>query len=137
MSAAKAIADHMRDWTQGSGGKIVSMVREARPNPKASGPSLRAPPPVPCLLSSQQGLRLTSQSPAHLPTRQGIFQGDGLYSVPSTICFSMPCTCANGEWKVVEGLGADSFSAAKMKATLDELTEEKKMADELLAPAVQ
>jgi len=92
MSAAKAIADHMRDWTQGSGGKIVSM---------------------------------------------GIFQGDGLYSVPSTICFSMPCTCANGEWKAVEGLGADSFSAAKMKATLDELTEEKKMADELLAPAVQ
>ena len=49
----------------------------------------------------------------------------------------MPCTCANGEWKAVEGLGADSFSAAKMKATLDELTEEKKMADELLAPAVQ
>ncbi len=87
MSAAKAIADHLRDWINGTGGRAVSMA---------------------------------------------VFQSDGAYGVDSGICYSMPCTCANGEWTVVTGLPIDEFSKQRMDATLKELKEEKAMAEELI-----
>jgi malate/lactate dehydrogenase len=89
MSAAKAIADHMRDWVNGTSGKAVSMA---------------------------------------------VFTDEGQYGVPPGICFSLPCTCADGKWSVVDGLAMDDFSSAKIQLTLEELTAEKVMADDLLKP---
>ena len=33
-----------------------------------------------------------------------------------------PCTCADGEWEIVEGLDIDDFSRARIDATVNELT---------------
>jgi NAD-dependent malate dehydrogenase len=49
----------------------------------------------------------------------------GLYGIAPDICYSYPCTCANGEWTVVEGLAVDDFSRGKMTATQEELLAEK------------
>jgi len=64
-----------------------------------------------------------------------VFQSDGLYNVPSNICYSLPCTCDAGEWTVVRDWPSDDFSIARMTATLDELKEERQLAGELLSAA--
>ena len=46
--------------------------------------------------------------------------------------FSFPVTCKGGEWTIVQGLDIDERSAAKLKATGDELVEEKQLALECL-----
>jgi malate/lactate dehydrogenase len=50
------------------------------------------------------------------------------YGVPEGLVYSFPCECANGEWKVVNGIANNDFSKDKMKKTATELLEERKMA---------
>jgi len=50
------------------------------------------------------------------------------YDVPENLVFSFPCTCSNGNWQIVKGLGWDEFSRGKIKATADELVGERKAA---------
>eukprot|EP00195_Chlamydomonas_chlamydogama_P012907 CAMPEP_0202897442 /NCGR_PEP_ID=MMETSP1392-20130828/6191_1 /ASSEMBLY_ACC=CAM_ASM_000868 /TAXON_ID=225041 /ORGANISM="Chlamydomonas chlamydogama, Strain SAG 11-48b" /LENGTH=331 /DNA_ID=CAMNT_0049583069 /DNA_START=120 /DNA_END=1115 /DNA_ORIENTATION=- len=58
---------------------------------------------------------------------------DGSYGVPVGLVYSYPVTCKEGKWSIVQGLSIDAASAAKMKATADELVEEKALADECIA----
>lgn len=54
---------------------------------------------------------------------------DGSYGIPVGINFSFPVTCKYGEWGIVKGLNiTDALSTKMIKATVDELLEEKKMA---------
>jgi len=53
---------------------------------------------------------------------------DGSYDIPEGIIYSFPCTCENGEYKIVQDLKIDSFSRNLMTATADELIEEAKEA---------
>tara|TARA_B110001454_G_scaffold219179_1_gene250836 strand:- start:126874 stop:127863 length:990 start_codon:yes stop_codon:yes gene_type:complete len=50
---------------------------------------------------------------------------DGSYGIPEGIVYGFPCTCENGDYKIVKGLEIDSFSKEKMEFTLKELTEER------------
>jgi malate dehydrogenase len=50
---------------------------------------------------------------------------DGQYGIPKDVMFGFPVTTANGEYKTVEGLAIDSFSQARINATLKELTDEQ------------
>ncbi|KAI7845353.1 hypothetical protein COHA_001060 [Chlorella ohadii] len=58
---------------------------------------------------------------------------DGSYDAPKGVIYSFPVTCKDGKWSIVQGLSIDDKSAAKMKATGDELVEEKALALECLA----
>lgn len=53
---------------------------------------------------------------------------DGSYGIPEGIVYSFPCTCSNGEYKIVRGLKPNAWSRALMKATADELLAEKREA---------
>ncbi len=50
---------------------------------------------------------------------------DGSYGITEGLIYSFPCTCADGDWKIVQGLDINDFSRAKMTATEDELKKEK------------
>jgi malate dehydrogenase len=50
---------------------------------------------------------------------------DGSYGIEEGIFAGHPCTCAGGEYEVVEGLDLDEFSRARVDATVTELTEER------------
>lgn len=50
---------------------------------------------------------------------------DGSYGIPEGIVYGFPCTCENGDYKIVKGLEIDAFSKEKMEFTLKELTEER------------
>ena len=50
---------------------------------------------------------------------------DGSYGVPEGLISSFPCTCVNGEYKIVQGLDIDGFSRARIDASVAELTEER------------
>ena len=50
---------------------------------------------------------------------------DGSYGVPEGLVSGFPCTCANGEWTIVEGLDIDDFSRARIDASLAELQDER------------
>lgn len=56
-----------------------------------------------------------------------VSDGNG-YGVPDDLIFSFPCICANGEWKMVEGLSQDDNAKKQIKENIDELLDEKKMA---------
>ncbi|EPZ33233.1 malate dehydrogenase [Rozella allomycis CSF55] len=80
MSAAKACADHMRDWCLGTKqGEIVSMA---------------------------------------------VVSNGNMYGIPKDIVFSVPVTCNNGEWKLVEGIELDFSSKKYFESTLNELKQE-------------
>ena len=49
------------------------------------------------------------------------------------VVYSFPVTCKDGEWTIVQGLSIDEFSAAKLKATGEELVEEKQLALQCLS----
>jgi len=53
---------------------------------------------------------------------------DGSYDIPEGIIYSFPCTCANGEYKIVQNLSVDDFSRNLMTLTANELIEEAKEA---------
>jgi malate dehydrogenase len=50
---------------------------------------------------------------------------DGSYGVPEGLISGFPCTCADGEWSIVQGLDIDDFSRAKIEASLAELGDER------------
>lgn len=50
---------------------------------------------------------------------------DGSYGVPEGLISSFPCTCANGEYSIVQGLDINEFSRGKIDASVAELGEER------------
>jgi malate dehydrogenase len=50
---------------------------------------------------------------------------DGSYGVPEGIISSFPCTCAGGEYSIVQGLEINDFSRARIDASAAELVEER------------
>jgi malate dehydrogenase len=50
---------------------------------------------------------------------------DGSYGVPEGLISGFPCTCAGGEWSIVEGLDIDDFSRSKIDASIAELSDER------------
>lgn len=57
---------------------------------------------------------------------------DGSYGIEPGVIYSFPCVCANGDYRIVEGLDIDDFSRERMDATESELREERKAVEELL-----
>ena len=57
---------------------------------------------------------------------------DGSYGIPEGVVYSYPCTCAGGDYEIVQGLPIDEFSREKMDATDTELREERDGVAELL-----
>ena len=57
---------------------------------------------------------------------------DGQYGIPQDTMFGFAVTCANGEYKLVEGLPVDEFSQAAINKTLKELQEEQAGVSHLL-----
>ncbi|MFV1987389.1 MAG: malate dehydrogenase, partial [Gemmatimonadota bacterium] len=57
---------------------------------------------------------------------------DGSYGIEEGIVYSMPCTTANGDYTVVEGLDIDEFSRDRMNITEAELREERAAVADLL-----
>jgi malate dehydrogenase len=50
---------------------------------------------------------------------------DGSYGVPEGLISGFPCTCANGEWSIVQGLDIDDLSRSKIDASIAELADER------------
>jgi len=57
---------------------------------------------------------------------------DGSYDVEPGVIYSYPCTCADGEYAIVQGLECDDFSRERMEASDRELREERAAVQELL-----
>ena len=57
---------------------------------------------------------------------------DGSYGIEQGLVYSFPATVKNGEITVVKGLDINEFSMRKMRATEDELREEREMVKHLL-----
>ncbi len=57
---------------------------------------------------------------------------DGSYGIREGVVYSYPVTCANGDYRVVQGLTIDEFSRKRMDATDHELREERDGVKELL-----
>ncbi|MSO44160.1 MAG: malate dehydrogenase [Thermoleophilia bacterium] len=49
----------------------------------------------------------------------------GEYGIPEDLIVGLPCTCAGGEWSVVEGIDLDPFSTPRINASVAELVEER------------
>ena len=56
---------------------------------------------------------------------------DGSYGVPEGIISSFPCTCAGGEWSIVQGLDIDDFSRGRIDTSAAELAGERDAVAEL------
>jgi malate dehydrogenase len=50
---------------------------------------------------------------------------DGSYAVPEGLISGFPCTCASGEYTIVEGLDIDDFSRGRIDASVAELVGER------------
>jgi malate dehydrogenase len=50
---------------------------------------------------------------------------DGSYGIPEGLICGFPCTCANGEYRIVPDLQLDEFSRARIDASVAELTGER------------
>ncbi len=57
---------------------------------------------------------------------------DGSYGIAPGVIYSFPCTCENGQWKIVQGLEINEFSRQRMDATDKELREEREAVEGLL-----
>ena len=57
---------------------------------------------------------------------------DGSYGITEGLIYSFPCTCAGGDWAIVQGLAINDFSRGKMNDTETELTEERDAVKDLL-----
>lgn len=58
---------------------------------------------------------------------------NGEYGISEGLIYSFPCTCANGDWSIVDGVDVSSdFSKEKMAATEQELSEERDAVSHLL-----
>ena len=72
------------------------------------------------------------------PTPAGAFfsvavSSDGSYGVPEGVMFGFPVTSDGTRWKIVQGILHDDFAKGKIKATLNELLEEREAVTELLS----
>ncbi len=56
---------------------------------------------------------------------------DGSYGVAEGLISSFPCTCADGQYSVVQGLDIDAFSRGKIDDSVGELIEERDAVKEL------
>jgi malate dehydrogenase len=56
---------------------------------------------------------------------------DGSYDIEEGLICGFPCTCSDGEWKIVEGLDVDDFSRERIDASVAELREERDAVSEL------
>ncbi len=50
---------------------------------------------------------------------------DGSYGIPDGLICGFPCTCAGGEYRIVDGLEINEFSRSKIDASVAELTGER------------
>ncbi len=57
---------------------------------------------------------------------------DGSYDVPEGLISSFPVTTKNGEYEIVQGIELSDFSKERIKATVDELAQERETVKELL-----
>jgi len=57
---------------------------------------------------------------------------DGSYGIAEGVIYSYPVTCKDGEYQIVQGLAIDEFSRGKMRATEQELREEREGVKDLL-----
>jgi malate dehydrogenase len=57
---------------------------------------------------------------------------DGSYGIEPGVIYSFPCTCENGQWKIVQGLEINEFSRDRLAATDQELREERAAVEALL-----
>jgi malate dehydrogenase len=57
---------------------------------------------------------------------------DGSYGVSEGIVFSFPVTCKAGEYEIVQGLELDALSMTRLKASEDELLDERAIIEDLL-----
>lgn len=57
---------------------------------------------------------------------------DGTYGIEKGLIFSFPCVCKGGDWTIVEGQKLNDFSKDKLKATEQELIEERDAVKHLL-----
>jgi malate dehydrogenase len=57
---------------------------------------------------------------------------DGSYGIAKGLIYSFPCTCAGGDWAIVQGLAINDFSRGKMNETETELKEERDAVKDLL-----
>ena len=57
---------------------------------------------------------------------------DGSYGIENGLIYSFPCTCAGGDWSIVQGLSINDFSWRKMAETGEELRQERDAVAELL-----
>ncbi|AMX02503.1 malate dehydrogenase [Microbulbifer thermotolerans] len=57
---------------------------------------------------------------------------DGSYGIQEGLIYSFPCVCKNGDWEIVQGVEINDFSREKMKATEQELAEERDAVAHLL-----
>ena len=57
---------------------------------------------------------------------------DGSYGIEEGLIYSFPCVCKDGDWQIVQGLDINEFSSARMKATENELKEERNAVKSLL-----
>jgi malate dehydrogenase len=57
---------------------------------------------------------------------------DGSYGIAEGLMYSFPCTCANGVYSIVPGLDISEFSRKKMRATEQELMEEREAVSYLM-----
>jgi malate dehydrogenase len=56
---------------------------------------------------------------------------DGSYGVDEGLISGFPCSCADGEWRIVEGLEIDDFSRERIDASINELKEERDAVQQL------
>ena len=56
---------------------------------------------------------------------------DGSYEVQEGLISGFPCTCAGGEWSIVEQLELDDFSRERIDATVSELEQERETVNRL------
>ena len=54
------------------------------------------------------------------------------YIIEEGLIYSFPCTCKDGDWQIVQGVETNAFSVERMKATEDELKEERNAVKSLL-----
>ena len=50
---------------------------------------------------------------------------DGSYGIKEGIIYSYPVRCAKGKYEIVDGLAISDFSRERMRATEDELRQER------------
>ena len=70
-------------------------------------------------------------TPAGDSVSMGIYS-DGSYGIEKGLIYSYPVTCKAGDWSIVQGRTIDDFSRGKMKATEQELREERDAVAHLL-----